>query len=137
MSSRGSPVSYRSAEVQTSSPGQLVVMLYRHLALQLRKAADQIRRRDIEGKAESVQRASAILYELLGSLDMDADEELPTRLASLYGFFLQEIDAASRELDADRVEGVLEMVEDLQDAWDEAARTVQQDGAGRRPRGLA
>lgn len=115
---------YQENAVLTTSREQLVPLLYEHLLVNLRRAVRQIRERDIEGKAASVEKASAILFELLGSLDFEAGGELAARLASLYNYFLRELSEASRALDGRRLEPVIEMVASLHRSWVEAVREV-------------
>jgi flagellar protein FliS len=117
---------YQTTSVLSSSREQLVPVLYEHLLVSLRRAAKQIQSGDIQGKAESVEKATAILYELLGSLDHDADSELASRLASLYTYFLKEINEASWSLKARRLDPVIEMVGSLHESWVEAARLVSE-----------
>jgi flagellar secretion chaperone FliS len=120
--------SYREAEVLGKSKEQLVPFLYQHLLANLRRAAGQIAARDLEGKSASIERAQAILYELLSSLDFDAGGELASRLSALYAFFLGETAEASRTLDTGRLERLIEMVRVLHEAWEQAAVGNAPDG---------
>ncbi len=117
---------YQTTSVLSSSREQLVPVLYEHLLVSIRRASKQIESGDIQGKAQSVEKASAILYELLGSLDYDADQELASRLASLYTYFLKELNEASWSLSARRLDPLIEMVGSLHESWVEAARLVSE-----------
>lgn len=125
---------YQTTTVLSSSREQLVPVLYEHLLVSLRRASKQIQTGDIEGKAESVEKASAILYELLGSLDYDADSELASRLASLYTYFLKELNEASWSLKARRLDPLIEMIGSLHESWVEAARLVSEQNQGEEAR---
>jgi flagellar protein FliS len=132
MSYHSSGNAYQATTVLSTSREQLVPLLYEHLLVSLRRASKQIQAGDIEGKAASVEKATAILYELMGSLDFDADHELASRLASLYTYFLKEINEASWSLKARRLDPLIEMVASLHESWVEAARIVgEQKKAGR------
>ena len=124
--------SYREAEIVSSSNEQLIPMIYRELLKNLRRGAEQIDQRDFEGKADSFGRASAILLELMASLDMQQAGDLPKQLASLYNYFLKEIEVASRTLDAERLRPTIDMVARLEEAWAHAAREIAQ-GSGDEP----
>ena len=115
---------YQETKVMSSSPEQLVPLLYEHLLVNLKRAEKQIRAREIEAKAESVEKAKAILYELLSCLDFEAGGEIASRLASLYSYFIKEIGEASRELNSGRFEPIIEMIASLHESWREAARIV-------------
>jgi flagellar protein FliS len=112
---------YQEAKVMSSSREQLVVLLYEHLLANLRRAAVQIERKDIEGRWKSLERASDIVFELLSSLDMEAGGELASRLAALYGYFISEISAVGRTLDAGRLESLTALVSTLHKSWSQAA----------------
>lgn len=105
----------------SSSPEQLVPLFYRELLKNLRLGQQHIENRDIQGKADDLGRARALLLELLGALDSDQGGELSGRLASLYSYFLHEIDEASRTLEAQRLTPVIDMVAQLEEAWAQAA----------------
>lgn len=115
--------SYLEAEVMSSSPEQLVPMVYRALLKNLRRAVDQIEAGDIGGKSESVSKATAIILELAASLDM-SQGDISRQLSSLYQYFLTEIEAASRTLDAQRLGPPIEMISRLEEAWANAAAEV-------------
>jgi flagellar secretion chaperone FliS len=108
---------YRHNAILGSSQEQLVPLLYEHLMVNLSRGVLLMRKGDIEGKATALGKASDILFELLESLDFDSGGEVASRLAALYGFFLQEISAAGRTMDAERVERLQVMVERLHSAW--------------------
>jgi flagellar protein FliS len=116
---------YRQNKVLGSNPRQLVVLLYEHLLARLRRAADQIRSHDVEGRVASLGRASDIVAELLSTLDFEAGGELASRLAALYAYFLGEIGALSRHPDADRLEHVTSLVASLHESWVSAARSAE------------
>lgn len=127
---RGAQAAYRENAVMAASPEQLVVLLYEHLIINLKRADRQIRARDIAGKAESLTKANDIVLELLASLDFEKGGEIAQRLASLYGFFTQEISQVSRTLDTARIGQIVEMAEELHESWAQAARTVETGKTG-------
>lgn len=115
---------YRENAVRASTPEQFVPLLYEGLLAQLRRGARQIRDGNIEGKSESVSRASDIVHELLASLDFERGGEIAPPLASLYAFWIREIGEAGRTMDAARLEALEPMVSSLCGAW----RTVSGHG---------
>jgi flagellar secretion chaperone FliS len=128
------PTAYQDNEVLSAPKERLIPMLYQGLLKNLRRAGMQIGAGDLEGKGESLQKASAIVYELLGSLDFEAGGEIASRLAGLYAYFLREIMEAGRSLDRKRLDTLSEMIGTLHDAWDQAAQQVlgkrSQGGSG-------
>lgn len=128
---------YRDVDVLSSSPERLVPLLYKHLLVNLKRAVLCIRRKDIEGKFESVGKAADLVAELRGVLDFEAGGDLSVQLSSLYGFWAKEISEAGRELDAGRVERVAAMVAELSESWETAARTVESGGEVAPPEGVS
>ena len=63
---------YRTTAIVGSSQQRLVQLLYEGLVKNLQRGAVQMRERDIEGKCQSLQKASDIVFELLSSLDFEA-----------------------------------------------------------------
>lgn len=129
------PSPYRATEVLSLSKGDLILVLYQHLMINLKRGAQQITAKNIEGKAESITRASSIVYELLASLDFEIGGELSARLASLYAFWAKEISEAGREMDAPRLETLIDLVKPLHESWHHAVKmaagTEPGDGAKR------
>jgi len=121
---------YLEADVMSRTKEWLVPLLYEHLLSSLRRARAQIEAGDIEGKAASIERASAIVMELLGSLDTEKGGEIAARLSSLYGFFAGEILSASRTLDVARLDRLLLMISELHATWVAAAESLAPRGRG-------
>lgn len=114
---------YLENEVISRPKEWLVPLLYEHLLAHLRRAHVQIQQRDIEGKGVSLEKASAIVIELMGALDRDKGGELAQRLAALYAYFGSEILSIGRTMDVGRLEKVIGMVGSLHESWVIAART--------------
>ena len=125
MSGLNSQMAYQENAVLSTSPERLVPLLYDHLLINIKRGSMFIGKENIEGKYESLQKASDIVAELLSTLDFDAGGELANRLASLYSFWANEISSAGRLLDRPRLDRVAEMVASLRESWGEAARIVE------------
>lgn len=119
-----SSTQYLEADIVGRPREWLVPLLYDHLLASLRRADAQIRAGDFAGKAASLERATAILMELLSSLDHENGGELARQLAALYGFLAGEIMTIGRSLDTARLDRVTAMVAELHDAWTQAAEAV-------------
>ena len=130
MTGYGSGAAYKETGILSSSPEQLIPLMYKHLVVNLKRGGHFIANGDIEGKYESLGRASDIVAELVSSLDFETGGELAPRLASLYAFWSSEISAAGRDLDAGRLARVTGMVESLHESWEEAVRSMETGAAG-------
>jgi len=120
---RAAASSYHRSRVMSSSPAELIVLLYQQLLADLKGAAIAIRAHDLEAKSRRIARATDVIFELMGALDREAGGELGERLAALYAYMFSRVSEASRALDADALEEVAEHVEALLSAW----RTIAED----------
>ena len=88
---------YREMEVLSASPGQLVVILYDHLLVTLRRARLAMQPHNPEVCAVQLERARAVVGELLSTLNLEAGGEVARSLSALYAFFFGEmVDLATR-----------------------------------------
>lgn len=115
---------YLEADVMSRPKEWLVPLLYEHLLASLKRAVVQIEARDFQGKAASLNKASAIVFELLASLDREKGGELATRLAGLYAYFASEITAVGRSLDLAHLGKLIDMVASLHESWVQAAEAT-------------
>jgi flagellar protein FliS len=114
---------YLGDAVATSSPQQVLVMLYDRLALDLERAHKAVAAGDRQAANDQLQHAQAIVLELLSSLQVDAWEGGP-RLAALYNWLLNEMMQANVKLDTNRISACRQVVDPLRDAWRQAAATL-------------
>ncbi|MDQ6831010.1 MAG: flagellar export chaperone FliS [Gemmatimonadota bacterium] len=125
---------YLEREVMSRSPERLVPLMYDHLLANLRRAQSQIESRDLEGKATSLQKASAIISELRATLDFEKGGDLAQRLAALYAYFASELLTVGRSLDTLLLGRIIGMVASLHEAWEKAAvSTATTNATTRRP----
>jgi len=109
--------SYQEAQVLSSSPLELVRLLYRGAIESIVEARQCLAGRDIAGRAQAINRALAIVIELSASLDHRHDAELSRTLAELYDYVQRLlIDANCRQVDPPLREAQA-LLATLQDAW--------------------
>src|SRR4051812_24346793 len=114
---------YIGDAVATSSPQQILVMLYDRLALDLERAQKFTAAGDRELAGEQLQHAQDIVIELLSSLQVDAWEGGP-RLAALYNWLLGELMQANIRRDPNRFSACGRVVDPLRDAGGRAAAAL-------------
>lgn len=119
-------------EILSSAPEQLVPLLYRHLLWRLGEARRAIEAHDVEAKSLHLERALAILFELLATLDFRRGGELAPRLSALYGYFASELVGLQRSLDLEQLGRITEMIAALHASWEHAARSVRTTASGER-----
>ncbi|MFA9272115.1 MAG: flagellar export chaperone FliS [Baekduiaceae bacterium] len=121
MNPYATPQAYRQNSVLTASPGQLVVMLYDGAIRFLRQAELAMEEGAVAHTNDRMQRAEAILDELLATLNMDAGE-ISSRLQAIYTFCRSELIAARLERSPKKIKQVIGLLSDLREAWAEIAQ---------------
>jgi flagellar secretion chaperone FliS len=122
---------YTENEILTRAPEWLVPLLYERLHSALTRASVQLEIRDLEGKANSLGTASAILGELIATLDEERGGEIARSLRSLYAYFSLEILNIGRSNDRKLLDQLTGMIGELHEAWVQAAEQVAPRGRGR------
>ena len=102
---------YKSVQVTTCSPGELLLLLYGGLFRFLGEAA-----------GERIGRSHEILGELAASLSASVAPELCANLEGLYLFCMGRIVEANLHQDAARVDDVIRILSHLREAWTTAVR---------------
>ncbi|MCX8030426.1 MAG: flagellar export chaperone FliS [Thermodesulfovibrionales bacterium] len=109
---------YTKTKVNTSTtPLDLVIMLYDGAIEYLQKAIYHIKEGDNLKKSENLSRARAIIEELLSSLNLDIGGEIAENLQSLYLYMLMELLKANLKNDIKKIEEVVKLLVELRSAW--------------------
>ncbi|MBW1980182.1 MAG: flagellar export chaperone FliS [Deltaproteobacteria bacterium] len=109
--------SYKSISVNTADPLKLVVMCYEHAIQALNNAIEHYHNKQYFEKTQQLNKAQAIINELMSSLDMEQGEQIASNLSSLYAFMQKTILDADMHRDTAKIEKVVEMLHQLLDAW--------------------
>ncbi len=111
------PDSYRKTQIETANPATLILMLFDRAIVLLDKSKKEILEKDYEKKGYSLTKAYDIITELTVSLDMEKGGEIAVSLKRLYGFVLQQIVDADRELDTNKIDNARKVVSELRESW--------------------
>lgn len=117
---------YINARVQTSSPGELTLMLYNGCILFIKHGIVCLEKQDIEGKHVNFQKAQNIIDELQSTLNMQY--EISHNLSSLYTFLQSKLFEANTKLDVDSAKYCVSMLTELRDTWEEALKSLKTGG---------
>jgi flagellar secretion chaperone FliS len=108
---------YLEAEVLGASPVKLVEMLYRAAIESVGDARRHLSNSDIRARSRSINKASAIVNELMRSLDHTRGGGISRGLVELYAYIQTRlIEANSRQIDPPLAE-VEQLLGVLQEAW--------------------
>jgi flagellar protein FliS len=108
---------YREMQVMTASPAQLVVILYDHVLVCLRRARIAMEAGNTEQRIVLLDKTRHGLGELLATLNRDEGGVIAQDLARLYTFLLSELIDIGRTGDVARLERVTGIVTELRGAF--------------------
>ncbi len=120
---------YRQTQLQTASPTELVVMLYRGALRFTRAGIDGVNRRDIGAAHTGFVRAQEIITELSATLDVERGGKLAQQLRTIYTYVGELLIRANVTKSSEPAEHALQLLEELLSAWQQV-----QEAAAASPR---
>jgi flagellar protein FliS len=108
---------YREREILTASPAKLVVIVFDHLLVNLRRAKLAHEAGNVEARVEAVCKAREAVMELLASTDVERGGEIAQNLRALYVFLFNELLVMGHSPDALRLQKIAETVMNLREAF--------------------
>jgi flagellar protein FliS len=109
--------SYRKAAIESSTPVQLVVMLYDGALRFCAEARSAILRRDIAAKGKALSRVIAIVGELQATLDLERGEEVARSLHELYSYLTDRLMTASFSQSVEPLDQAIRVLSILREGW--------------------
>ena len=106
---------YKASSIQNAPNHQLVTMLFQEVVKRLGRSAE-IEMRD-PAWLRDLHHCREVFFELSNGLDPTAAPELCKRLAPLYSWCIDELIAAGRERNRERVLNVLRVTTTLLEGW--------------------
>ncbi len=113
---------YKNTQIQTATPGQLILMLYEGAIKFCKFAKKGIEDKDVMVANKYLIKVQDIITELSLSLDMKAGGDIAKNLYSLYDYMNRRLVEANIKKDIEIIEEVQKMIEELKDAWAEAVK---------------
>ena len=113
---------YASAQVNSASPEQILVLLYDAALRDLKEAMAALQANDRARKAKALDHAVKVVTELANSVRPDKSPEIAENLSSLYDFMIDRMirsNAQNQDLD---LQVVYNLLGELRSAWVEAIR---------------
>lgn len=128
-SARGA-AAYRQTHVQSSSPLELVVLLYDGLLKHLAATRDAADRKDLIAKRDHLSRTFAIVAELQSTLNLAEGGEIAVSLDALYTYTTERLSDFNVKGERAALDEIERLITPLRDAWAEIA-TARPVAAGR------
>jgi flagellar protein FliS len=113
---------YLATQVKSSTPLELVVLLYDAALRHATAARDATVRRDLHARRSSLSKLMGILSELQHTLDMERGGEIASRLDDLYTWMLSRVIDATVQQDPGPLDEVRRVLGTLQSGWDAIAK---------------
>lgn len=111
---------YHNTLVNTSSPEQILIMLYDGAIRFIRQAEEAIVAGEKPTKAKKISKAVAIICELSNTLDHKAGGTIAEDLDSLYSFIIRELSKANLKNDTKALRTVTNLLSELKEGWVQA-----------------
>lgn len=115
---------YQNSSVNTASPGELTLMLYNGCLKFIHLAKKDIESKNIEMRNKHIQKAQAIIKELMVTLDMSY--ELSKNLVALYDYTNRRLMEANIKSDLTILNEVEEIITEFRDTWKQAIQVNRQ-----------
>lgn len=108
---------YRQTQIQSASPVELVVMLYRGAIRFTKAGIDGVNRKDIQAAHTGFVRAQDIVDELSSTLDFERGSDIAVRLSTIYAFVKRLLIQANVRKETEPAEQAVRLLESLLSAW--------------------
>lgn len=115
---------YKQNSVTTASPGELTLMLYNGCLKFLTKAKKAIDEKDIQEKNTNIQKAQAIISELM--ITLKTDEAVGQQMYSLYEYMNRRLIEANIKNDTEIIDEVIGLTTEFRDTWKEVIQKTRQ-----------
>jgi flagellar protein FliS len=121
---------YRTTQIQTASPADLLLLLYDGAIKWCKQAEVHLDDGQGEHANEALLKSQDIIDELIVNLDFSAGGEIAQGLYQLYDYMRWCLIEANIKKDKEPVTQVVAMLEELRETWAEVAGRVQHHGQG-------
>ena len=119
---------YKQNSVTTASPGELTLMLYNGCLKFLTKAKLAIEAKDVQEKNINIQKAQAIINELMVTLKQD--QPLTQQLLPLYDYMNRRLIEANIKNDTAIINEVIGLTTEFRDTWKQVIQITRQQQYG-------
>ena len=115
---------YAQNNVEIESPAKLIEMLYEGVLRFNAQAKKAIKDKDIEKRIYWMNRSTAVITELIASLDMEQTGDISHYLEGLYNYQIQLISEAGNEQEFTKLDQCSNVFKVLLEAWRESTHVA-------------
>lgn len=113
---------YKQVQVQTSGPGDVLLLLYQGYFRFVTEARGAMVAGELATTGEKIGRAHAILEELCAGLNYEVAPDLCANLEAVYGFAMMKLVEANVKRDPAVLDEAVKPLLPLYEAWNQAVR---------------
>lgn len=121
-----------NAEISVADPYYVTKLLYQGLFERLAQAKGAIERGDLALKAKKLSTATAILENLISTLDFSQSKSIAQGLYDIYSYMIDQVAEASLNLMTQPIDNAIRALMPIKKAWDSIPVTAQQEAASKR-----
>ncbi|WP_243545616.1 flagellar export chaperone FliS [Pseudodesulfovibrio tunisiensis] len=108
---------YLATQVETTTQGELLIMLYDAAIKFLKRAKMEMENRDFAKKGIYISKAMAIIHELAECLNREKGGEITPKLSQLYFFCTTHLTKANIRMDTKMIDDVIKIMQGLRSAY--------------------
>lgn len=120
---------YQQNQLLTASPAKLLLAAYDGAIRFCRIGAEKMREGKLDEQSTNINKALAIVCELLSTLREDVDPVLVARLKSLYTYIIEKLAHANLNNDVSSLDEAMKILVQLRETWAEADKILQKQSS--------
>lgn len=120
---------YQQNQLLTASPAKLLLVAYDGAIRFCRIGAEKMREGKLDEQSTNINKALAIVCELLSTLREDVDPVLVARLKSLYTYIIEKLAHANLNNDISSLDEATKILVQLRETWAEAEKILQKQSS--------
>jgi len=125
---------YQNNAVKTASGGDLTLMLYNGCIKFIRRAIKYVQEENYELKNENIQKAQAIIQELMVTLNPEID--ISEQMMSLYDYINHQLREGNIKNDEEHLQEALSYVIEFRDTWKQALLNIKKQTSKQHTKGV-
>lgn len=118
---------YQQNQLTTASPAKLLLMAYDGAIRFCRIGGEKMREGKLDEQSININKAIAVVCELLSTLKEEHNPPLVARLRSLYTYVIEKLAHANLHQDEASLNEAVKILSDLREAWAEADKIIQRE----------
>lgn len=118
---------YQQNQLMTASPAKLLLAAYDGAIRFCRIAAEKMQSGRLDEQSTNINKAMAIVCELLSTLREDVSPSLVARLKMLYTYVIEKLAHANLNQDQEALQEAIRILVSLRDTWAKADEILQKE----------